>query len=78
MNYEYRYFQTNGTGHLSLDEIRRRLHLESTTEAFLMGLTPQQRNALCELRTRARMEHRFSGFPLVRVQDVPAWAADRW
>lgn len=62
-------------GYLTLAEIRRRLGLDiESTAALLVSLTPQQRNALCELRTRARMEPKFSAFPLLRVQDVEAWA----
>lgn len=66
-------------GYLSLAEVRRRLGLDiESAAALLASLTPQQRNAICELRTRARMEPKFSAFPLLRACDVERWAAERW
>ena len=60
-----------------LAEVKRLLGL-AWVEAFLFSLTPAQRDAMCELRNRARMEAKFSGFPLLRACDVPAWVEARW
>lgn len=65
--------------YLSLAEVRRRLGLDiESTAALLAELTPQQRNALCELRSRARLEAKFSAWPLLRACDVEAWVAERF
>lgn len=68
----------NDNDDYSLAFLRHRLHIDETTEDFLFSLTPIQRNALCELRNRARMEPTFSAFPLLRTCDVEAWVGERW
>lgn len=60
-------------------ELRRRLGLDYTSAAELLAsLTPQERNRLCELRSRARLERKFSAFPLLRVHDVEEWVRGQW
>ena len=65
--------------YLSLAAMRRRLGLdiESTAE-LLASLTPQQRDALCELRSRARTEQKCGAIPLLRVCDLEHWVAEQW
>lgn len=68
----------NDDNSYSLAFLMRRLGLEPTLEEFLFSLTPRQRDAICELRNRARREAKFSAFPLLRVHDVERWVAARW